>query len=73
LPVVPNQPPTVMPRGVVPVVVVSALNVVGAIIFPGFNHILSGAFQIPDAVAQELAATGDPIRAPRVSTPRPRR
>jgi hypothetical protein len=63
LPVVPNQPSTVMPRGVVQVAVVSALNVVGAIIFPGFNHILSGAFQIPDAVAQELAATGDPVRA----------
>ena len=63
LPVVPNQPSTVMPRGVVQVAVVSALNVVGAIIFPGFNHILSGAFQVPDAVAQELAATGDPVRA----------
>lgn len=63
LPVVPNQPPTVVPHGVVQVAVVSALNVVGAIIFPAFNHILSGAFQIPDAVAQELAATGDPVRA----------
>jgi hypothetical protein len=63
LPVVANPTPTVMPRGVVQVVVVSALNVVGAVIFPGFNHILSGAFQIPDAVAQELAATGDPVRA----------
>jgi hypothetical protein len=63
LPVVPNQPSTVMPRGVLQVAVVSALNVVGAIIFPGFNHILSGAFQVPDAVAQELAATGDPVRA----------
>jgi hypothetical protein len=63
LPVVPNQPSTVMPHGVAQVVVVSALNVVGAIIFPGLNHILSGAFQIPDAVAQELAATGDPVRA----------
>src|SRR5882757_3270955 len=63
LPVVPNQPSTVMPHGVVQVAVVSALNVVGAIIFPAFNHILSGAFQVPDAVAQELAATGDPVRA----------
>jgi hypothetical protein len=63
LPVVPNQPSTVMPHGLVQVAVVSALNVVGAIIFPGFNHILSGAFQVPDAVAQELAATGDPVRA----------
>jgi hypothetical protein len=63
LPVIPNQPSTVMPHGVVQVAVVSALNVVGAIIFPAFNHILSGAFQVPDAVAQELAATGDPVRA----------
>jgi hypothetical protein len=63
LPVTPNQPSTVMPRGVGQVAVVSALNVVGAIIFPAFNHILSGAFQVPDAVAQELAATGDPVRA----------
>jgi hypothetical protein len=63
LPVVPNQPSTVMPHGVLQVAVVSALNVVGAVIFPGFNHILSGAFQVPDAVAQELAATGDPVRA----------
>jgi hypothetical protein len=63
LPVVANPTPTVMPRGVVQVVVVSALNVVGAVIFPGFNHILSGAFQVPDAVAQELAASGDPVRA----------
>ena len=63
LPVIPNQPSTVVPHGVVQVAVVSALNVVGAIIFPAFNHILSGAFQVPDAVAQELAATGDPVRA----------
>lgn len=62
-PVVPNQPSTVMPRGVAQVVVVSALNVVGSVIFPAFNHILSGAFQVPDAVAQELAATGNPVRA----------
>jgi hypothetical protein len=63
LPVVANQPPTVVPHGAVQVAVVSALNVVGAIIFPGFNHILSGAFEVPDAIAQELAATGDPVRA----------
>jgi hypothetical protein len=63
LPVIPNQPSTVVPHGVVQVAVVSALNVVGAIIFPAFNHILSGAFQVPDAVAQTLAATGDPVRA----------
>jgi hypothetical protein len=63
LPVVPNPAPTVMPQGVVEVAVVGALNVVGAVIFPGFNHILSGAFETPNAVAQELAATGDPVRA----------
>jgi hypothetical protein len=63
LPVVPNPAPTVMPQGVVQVAVVGALNVVGAVIFPGFNHILSAAFETPDAVAQELAATGDPVRA----------
>jgi hypothetical protein len=34
-----------------------------AVIFPAFNDVLSGAFQTPDAVAQELAATGDPVRA----------
>jgi hypothetical protein len=63
LPVVPNPAPTVMPQGVVQVAVVGALNVVGAVIFPGFNHILSGAFETPDAVAQELAASGNPVRA----------
>jgi hypothetical protein len=52
-----------MPQGVVQVAVVGALNVVGAVIFQGFNHILSGAFETPNAVAQELAATGDPVRA----------
>jgi hypothetical protein len=63
LPVVPNPTPTVMPRGVVQVAVVGAINVGAAVIFPAFNDILSGAFQTPDAVAQELAATGDPVRA----------
>jgi hypothetical protein len=63
LPVVPNPMPTVMPHGVVQVAVVGLLNVGGAIIFPAFNDVLSGAFQTPDAVAQELAATGDPVRA----------
>jgi hypothetical protein len=63
LPIEPNPLPTVMPHGVVQVAVVGALNVVGAIIFPAFNHILSAAFETPDAVAQELAATGDPVRA----------
>jgi hypothetical protein len=63
LPVVPNPAPTVMPNGVLEVAVVGGLNVVGAVIFPGFNHILSAAFETPDAIAQELAATGDPVRA----------
>ncbi len=63
LPVVPNPAPTVMPHGVVEVAVVGALNVGGAIIFPAFNHVLSAVFEVPDAVAQELAATGDPVRA----------
>ncbi|MDT5017824.1 MAG: hypothetical protein QOD39_3984, partial [Mycobacterium sp.] len=63
LPVMPNPAPTVMPHGVVQVAVVGALNVGGAVIFPAFNDVLSGAFQTPDAVAQELATTGDPVRA----------
>jgi hypothetical protein len=63
LPIVPNPTPTVMPQGVVQVAVVGAINVVAAVIFPAFNDVLSGAFQIPDAVAQELAAIGDPVRA----------
>jgi hypothetical protein len=45
------------------VAVVGALNVGGAVIFPAFNHVLSAVFETPDAVAQELAATGDPVRA----------
>ncbi len=63
LPIMPNPTPTVMPQGVLQVAVVGGLNVIGAVIFPAFNHILSGAFETPDAVAQELAATGDPVRA----------
>ena len=62
-PIVPNPPPTVMPQGVVQVAVVSAINVGAAVIFPAFNDFLSGAFETPDAVAQELAATGDPVQA----------
>lgn len=63
LPIVPNPTPTVMPRGVLQVAVVGAIDVVGAIIFPAFNHVLSAVFSVPDAVAQELAVTGDPVRA----------
>jgi hypothetical protein len=63
LPFVPNPTPTVMPRGVFQVAVVGAINVAAAVIFPAFNDFLAGAFQIPDAVAKELAASGNPVRA----------
>ena len=62
-PIVPNPTPTVMPQGVVQVAAVGALNVGGAVVFTAFNEVLSAAFETPDAVAQELAATGDPVRA----------
>ena len=62
-PIVPNPPPTVMPQGVVQVAVVGAINVAAAVIFPAFNDFLSGAFETPNAVAQELAATGNPVQA----------
>jgi hypothetical protein len=62
-PFVPNPPPTVMPKGVVQVAVVGAINVGAAVIFPAFNDFLSGAFQTPNAAAQELAATGNPVLA----------
>ena len=62
-PIVANPTPTVMPEGVVQVAAVGALNVVGSVIFTGLNDVLTGAFQTPDAAAQELAATGDPVRA----------
>ncbi|MCX2714935.1 hypothetical protein [Mycolicibacterium sp. J2] len=63
LPFVPNPTPTVMPRGVFQVAVVGAINVVAAVIFPAFNDVLAGIFQVPDAVAKELAASGNPVRA----------
>lgn len=62
-PVVRNPEPTVMPRGVFQVAVIGAINVVAAVIFPGFNFFLAGAFHVPDAVAQELAKSGNPLRA----------
>ena len=62
-PIVPNPTPTVMPRGVVQVAVVGAINVGAAVIFPAFNEVLNAVFEVPDAAAQELAVTGDPIRA----------
>lgn len=62
-PIVPNPEPTVMPRGVLQVAVIGAINVVAAVIFPAFNDVLLGAFQVPNAVAQTLASTGDPVKA----------
>jgi hypothetical protein len=62
-PIMPNPPPTVMPQGVVQVAAVGAINVFAAVIFPAFNDFLSGAFETPNAVAQELAATGNPVLA----------
>lgn len=63
LPFVENPTPTVAPRGVFQVAAVGAINVVGAVIFPAFNAVLAGVFEVPDAVAQELAKTGNPVRA----------
>jgi hypothetical protein len=63
VPIMPNPPPTVMPQGVVQVAAVGAINVFAAVIFPAFNDFLSGAFETPNAVAQELAATGNPVLA----------
>lgn len=62
-PVVRDPEPTVQPRGVFQVAVIGVINVVAAVIFPGFNFFLAGAFHVPDAVAQELAKTGNPLRA----------
>ncbi|GAC1409686.1 MAG: hypothetical protein NVSMB60_31290 [Mycobacterium sp.] len=62
-PVVPNPPPTVMPQGVVQVAVVSTINVGAAVMFPAFNDFLSAAFETPNAMAQELAAKGNPAAA----------
>jgi hypothetical protein len=63
LPIVPNPTPTVMPHGVLQVAVIGAINVGAAVIFPALNDVLLGGFQVPDAVAQTLAQTGDPVRA----------
>src|SRR5690606_8274195 len=62
-PIVANPTPTVRPRGVLQVAVVEATNIVAAVVFPAFNHVLSAVFETPDAFARELAATGDPARA----------
>ena len=63
LPIVPSPTPTVMPHGVVQVTVIAGINVIAAVIFPAFNDILGAAFSAPDTAAQELAATGDPVKA----------
>ncbi|KRE29492.1 hypothetical protein ASG82_25920 [Mycobacterium sp. Soil538] len=58
-PIVANPVPTAHPDGVLQVVVVESLNVVGAVIFPAFNHVLSAVFDAPDAFARELAVSGN--------------
>ncbi|MGE0214903.1 hypothetical protein [Mycolicibacterium sp.] len=62
-PIVPDPEPTVDPQGVLQVAVVESINIGAAVIFPAFNHVLSSVFDVPDAFAQELATSGDPIRA----------
>ncbi|RZT26223.1 hypothetical protein EV589_1978 [Mycobacterium sp. BK558] len=62
-PIVANPAPTARPDGVLQVVVVESLNVVGAVIFPAFNEILSAVFDAPDAFARELADSGNLGRA----------
>jgi hypothetical protein len=54
---------TPMPQGVVEVATLSAIRVGEAIIFPAFNDVLQATVGVPNAAAQELAATGDPVRA----------
>ncbi len=60
---VPVTGPTVMPQGVVQVAAISAIRVGEAVIFPAFNDVLQATVGVPDAAAQELAASGDPARA----------
>jgi hypothetical protein len=62
-PVVPNPEPIAKPNGVLQVAVVAAIDVGAAIIFPAFNEVLSAVFDVPNAIAGELAATGNPVRA----------
>lgn len=62
-PIVANPVPTARPEGVLQVVAVESLNVVGAVIFPAFNQILSAVFDAPDAFARELADSGNVGRA----------
>lgn len=62
-PIVADPAPTARPDGVLQVVVVESLNVVGALIFPAFNQVLSAVFDAPDAFARELADSGSLGRA----------
>ncbi|MGH3645460.1 MAG: hypothetical protein ACRDUX_41345 [Mycobacterium sp.] len=62
-PIVPNPTPTVMPHGVLQVGVIGLINVGAAIIFPALNDVLGTITSVPDAIAQELATSGDPVRA----------
>lgn len=62
-PIVPNPAPLATPHGVLQVTVISAINVVGAVIFPAFNDALGAVFSAPNAAAQELASSGDPALA----------
>jgi len=54
---------TAMPNGVVQVAALSAIRVGEAVIFPAFNDVLQATVGVPNAAAQTLAATGDPVRA----------
>ena len=60
---VPVTGPTVMPNGVVQVATLGAIRVGEAVIFPAFNDVLQATVGVPDAAAQELAASGDPVKA----------
>jgi hypothetical protein len=62
-PIVPNPQPTVRPHGVLQVAVIGLINVGAAIIFPALNDVLGTITAVPNAFAQELAASGDPVRA----------
>ncbi len=60
---VPVTGPTVMPNGVVQVATLGAIRVGEAVIFPAFNDVLQATVGVPDAAAQELAVSGDPVKA----------
>jgi hypothetical protein len=64
LPVPVTDPdPSAMPNGVVQVAALGAIRVGEAVIFPAFNDVLQATVAVPNAAAQELAASGDPARA----------